>query len=47
MKLIIEPSGAVPVAAVLKGLLPEDCRRAAIIVSGGNIDPALLATLWQ
>lgn len=46
MKLVIEPSGAVPVAAVLKGLLPADCRKAGIIVSGGNIDPALLATLW-
>jgi threo-3-hydroxy-L-aspartate ammonia-lyase len=46
MKLTIEPSGAVPVAAVLKGLLPDDCRKAGIIVSGGNIDPALLATLW-
>jgi threonine dehydratase len=47
MKLVVEPSGAVPVAAVLGGKLPADCRRLGVIVSGGNIDPALLAELWR
>ena len=46
MKLVIEPSGAVPVAAVMKGLVPDGCQRIGIIISGGNIDPALLSTLW-
>jgi threo-3-hydroxy-L-aspartate ammonia-lyase len=46
MKLVFEPSGAVPVAAALKGLIPATCRRVGIVVSGGNIDPALLRTLW-
>jgi threonine dehydratase len=46
LKLVIEPSGAVPLAAVLRGLVPADCRRVGIVVSGGNLDPALLARLW-
>jgi len=47
MKLIIEPSGAVPVAAALRGTIPDAYERVGIIISGGNIDPALLATLWS
>jgi threonine dehydratase len=47
MKLVVEPSGAVPVAAVLRGLLPSECRRVGVVVSGGNIDPRLLASLWS
>lgn len=47
MKLVIEPSAAVPVAAVLSGRLPVEGRRVGIILSGGNVDldalPALLA----
>jgi threonine dehydratase len=46
MKLVVEPSGAVPVAAVLGRKLPTECRRLGVIVSGGNIDPALLGELW-
>jgi threonine dehydratase len=46
MKLVVEPTGAVPLAAALGGLLPADCRRVGIIISGGNIDPALLNSLW-
>jgi threonine dehydratase len=46
MKLVVEPSGAVPVAALLAGGLPEECRRVGLVVSGGNLDPALLAALW-
>jgi threonine dehydratase len=43
-RLVPEPSGAVPVAALLfhAAELP-DYRRAAAVVSGGNVDPALLA----
>lgn len=46
MKLVIEPSGAVSVAAALRRLLPDTCRRVGVIISGGNIDPALLRSLW-
>ena len=43
-RLVPEPSGAVPVAALLfhSAELP-DYRRAAAIISGGNVDPAMLA----
>jgi threonine dehydratase len=46
MKLVIEPTGAVGVAAVMRGLLPADCRNVGIVITGGNIDPGLLAGLW-
>ncbi len=39
-KLLIEPSSAVPVAAVLFRKLPTAGRRIGIILSGGNVDPA-------
>ena len=38
MKLIIEPSAAVPVAASLKGLPDLRDKRVGIILSGGNVD---------
>jgi hypothetical protein len=31
---------------VLGGLLPAECRRVGVVISGGNIDPALLNSLW-
>jgi threonine dehydratase len=46
LKLVIEPSGAVPLAAALAGRLPQGARRVGLIISGGNIDPALLGQLW-
>ncbi len=46
LKLVLEPSGAVTLAAVLSGRLPERARRVGVILSGGNIDPPLLARLW-
>lgn len=47
MKLIIEPTGAVGVAAVMRGLLPPECRNVGVVITGGNIDPGLLARLWD
>ena len=46
MKLLVEPTGAVPVALVLSGRL-KDLRgqRVGIILSGGNADPGLVAEL--
>ncbi len=46
MKLVIEPTGAVPVAAVIQQRLPDDCRRVGAIISGGNLDPAILGTVF-
>lgn len=46
LKLVIEPSGAAPLAAVLAGRLPANTRCAGLIVSGGNIDPPLLRALF-
>jgi threonine dehydratase len=45
MKLVIEPSAAVPMAAILEGTLDVRGKRAAIILSGGNVD--LDALPWR
>ena len=45
MKIVVEPSGAAAAAAVLHGKLPPGIKRAGILVSGGNVDLDLLATL--
>jgi threonine dehydratase len=45
MKILIEPSGAVAVAAVMNGMLPKDIRRAGLVISGGNVDVDFLKTL--
>jgi threonine dehydratase len=42
-KLVVEPSGAVPLAAVLAGV-PGD-GPVAVVLSGGNVDPARLGQL--
>ena len=43
-RLVPEPSGAVPVAALLfHGNQLPSYQRAAAVISGGNVDPALLA----
>jgi len=38
MKIIIEPSSAVPVAAVLSGRMPLSGKRVGVILTGGNVD---------
>ncbi len=43
MKMLVEPSGAVAVAAVLHGKLPRGIRTVGILVSGGNVDLDALA----
>jgi len=43
--LVVEPSGAVPVAAILSGKLPGDIRKIGVIVSGGNLEPSQLAEI--
>ncbi|WP_191083085.1 threonine ammonia-lyase [Roseococcus microcysteis] len=41
LKLVVEPGGAVALAAVLAGKLPTQGRVTAIILSGGNVDPGV------
>jgi threonine dehydratase len=38
MKVVIEPSAAVPLAAIMEGRLDVQGKRVAIIFSGGNVD---------
>ena len=38
MKTIIEPSSAVPIAAILSGKVPIENKKVGIIISGGNFD---------
>lgn len=45
LKLIIEPSSAVPLAALLERKLPVAGRRVGVIISGGNVDLDRLP--WQ
>ena len=45
LKLVIEPGGAVALAAVLTGKIPTKGRTVGVIASGGNVDPALLARI--
>jgi threo-3-hydroxy-L-aspartate ammonia-lyase len=47
LKLVVEPSGAVTLATLLSNRLPPDIGRVGVIISGGNIDPPVLASLWQ
>jgi threonine dehydratase len=45
-KILVEPTGAVSAAAVLTGKVPMPAgSRVGVVLSGGNIDPALLAEI--
>ncbi len=41
LKLVVEPGGAVTLAALLSGRIETRDRTSAIVLSGGNIDPVL------
>jgi threonine dehydratase len=45
MKLVIEPSAAVPLAAVIEGKVKAEGKKTGIILSGGNVD--LDSLPWQ
>jgi threonine dehydratase len=47
MKLLVETSGVAAAAAVMFQKLPPDVKRVGVVLSGGNIDPELLAQLIQ
>ena len=45
LKLVVEPSGAAGVAALLSGAVDVAGRSVGVILSGGNVDAARFATL--
>jgi threonine dehydratase len=45
MKLVVEPTGAVGVAAVLKRRIDLGGRTVVVVLSGGNVDPATYARI--
>jgi threonine dehydratase len=45
MKMIVEPTGAVPIAAVMQNRIPANLKRVGVIVSGGNISSELFGEL--
>ena len=45
VKIVVEPSGAVAVAAAIFGKLPKDARRVGLVLSGGNIDTEFFKTI--
>lgn len=44
-KVLAEPSGAAALAVALRGDLPDKPTRIGVIVSGGNVDPRVLAPI--
>lgn len=47
LKLVVEPGGAAALAALLAGGFPLAGRTVAVVLSGGNIDPALFAAILR
>ena len=47
LKLVIEPGGAVGLAAILARKIPTEGRNIAVIASGGNVDPDLFADVLR
>ena len=45
LKILVEPTGAASAAAVLFDKLPRNIRRVGVVLSGGNIDPDMLARI--
>lgn len=45
LKLVVEPGGAVALAALLTGRYPVSGRPVAAVLSGGNMDPEMLAAI--
>ena len=47
LKLVVEPGGAVSLAALLAGKIEARDRTTAIVLSGGNVDPSLFAAIIE
>jgi threonine dehydratase len=45
LKLVVEPGGAVALAALLAGRLDVAGKTSVVVLSGGNVDPELFARL--
>jgi threonine dehydratase len=45
LKIVVEPSGAVGVAAALFGKLPAEVESVGVVISGGNVDLDQLAAI--
>jgi threonine dehydratase len=45
LKVVVEPSGAATLAAVLAGRVDVRNRRVGVVISGGNIDTARFASI--
>jgi threonine dehydratase len=45
LKLVVEPGGAAALAAILSGRYALSGKPVAVVLSGGNIDPEMLATI--
>ena len=43
-RLVVEPSGALGLAALMEGVAPET-RRAGVVLSGGNVDPDMYSKI--
>jgi threo-3-hydroxy-L-aspartate ammonia-lyase len=43
LKQVVEPSGAAALAAIIDGTIDVRGRRVGVVLSGGNVDPAVLA----
>ena len=44
LKLVVEPGGAVALAAALAGRIPGSPRTVVVVASGGNVDLATFRT---
>jgi len=47
LKIVLEPGGAVSLAALLAGKIGTTGRTTAIVLSGGNVDPTLYAEIIE
>ena len=47
LKLVVEPGGAVSLAAILSGKLPVAGRTIACVLTGGSADPQLYADILR
>jgi threonine dehydratase len=47
MKILVEPTGAVVAAAALFGKIPAEIKRIGVVISGGNVDPDILARIVE
>ena len=45
LKMVVEPGGAVSLAAILSGRIETAGKTTAIVISGGNVDPDEFAAI--